>query len=75
MVSLGQPRVFFSRASFHLFGLQCVQVLGVVPSQVQDLVELHEIPVNPFLKLIEVPLDDNTISWSMNTVLYHLGTC
>jgi len=73
-----RAQCLFRRAAFHLIGLQPIQVRGVIPLQVQDFVELHEIPVGPFLQPVEVPLDGSTTSWSMNSssqFCYHLQTC
>lgn len=45
-------------------------VLGVVPSQAQDLallfVEPHEVPDRLFLQPVEVPLGGSTISWHIS---------
>jgi len=42
---------------------------GVVPPQVQDsalLVELHKVPVGPFLQPVEVPLDSSMTLWCVS---------
>ncbi|KAK4806786.1 hypothetical protein QYF61_005582 [Mycteria americana] len=64
------PQVLFCQAAFQLGGPQHVLVPGVVPLQGQDfalpLVELHEVPVSPFLQLVEVPLDDSMTLWHIS---------
>ena len=50
--------------------LQHVLVHGLVPPQVQDsvilLVDLHEVPVSPFLQRDKVPLDGSTTLWRVS---------
>ena len=49
---------------------QHVIVHGVIPSRTQDLafplVELHDVPVSPFLLHVEVPLNCSTTSWCIS---------
>ncbi|PKU43822.1 rna-directed dna polymerase from mobile element jockey-like [Limosa lapponica baueri] len=66
MVSLPPARTptsFLCKDAFQPGGPQLVPVCGVVPSQKQNfalpLVELPEVPVSPFLQLIQVSLDGN----------------
>lgn len=45
---------------------QHVLVPGVVPPEVQNYqlpLELHDVPVRPFLQTIYIPLDNSTILW------------
>jgi len=55
------PQVFFVRADLDPFILQLVLVLGVAPTQRQDLalglVEPHEVHMGPPLQLVQVSLD------------------
>ncbi|KAK4823233.1 hypothetical protein QYF61_000093 [Mycteria americana] len=56
------PQVLLHRAALNPFFLQLVLILGVAPTQVQDLalglVEPHEVHMGPLLQLVQVPLDD-----------------
>ena len=49
---------------------QLIFVHGVIPPQVQyfalALVELHEIPVSPFLQPFKVPLDGSMTLWCIS---------
>ncbi|KAK4824771.1 hypothetical protein QYF61_018505 [Mycteria americana] len=53
--------VFKASAGLNPFIPQPVPTLGVAPTQVQDaalgLVEPHEVPTGPLLRLVQVPLD------------------
>ncbi|KAF1440525.1 Zinc finger RNA-binding protein, partial [Pygoscelis papua] len=64
------PRVLFCQAAFQLGGCQHILVHGVVPRWLQNfalpLVELHEIPIGPFLQPVEVPLDGSTTLWHIS---------
>ncbi|KAK4829425.1 hypothetical protein QYF61_004300 [Mycteria americana] len=55
------PQVLLGRAALHHFIPQPVLILGVAPTQAQDLalglVEPHEIHMCPLLQLVQVPLD------------------
>ena len=61
------PQVLLYKDAFEPDSLQHVLVQRVVPSQVQDfpllLVELRDVPVRPFLRPVEVPLDGSMILW------------
>lgn len=63
-------QVLFHQAAFPLGGLQHVLVPAFFPHEVQDLglltVELHEVPVVPFLQPTEVPLDGYTTLWHIS---------
>ena len=49
---------------------QCVMVCGAIPPCMQDLafplVELHNVPVSPFLQHVEVPLNWSTTIWCIS---------
>ncbi|GAB0186707.1 ectonucleotide pyrophosphatase/phosphodiesterase family member 3 [Grus japonensis] len=68
--SCADSQVLLCRAASQLAGLQHLLVPGVVPPQVQDfalpLVGLHEVPVNPFLQPVEVPLDGSMTLWHIS---------
>lgn len=55
-------QVLLPRAALDLFSTQPVLVLGIVPTQVQDLalslIEHHEVLLGLCLKPIKIPLDD-----------------
>jgi len=55
------PHILFLRAALNPSFAQPVFVLGIAPTQVQDLalglVELHEVHTGPPLKPVRVPLD------------------
>jgi len=74
-LSTSIPQVLFSRAALSPFILHPVLILVIVLSQVYDLalglVELHDVHTGPFLKLIQVPLDDIP-SLSLSTVPFCL---
>lgn len=61
------PQVFFHQAIFPLSGFQHVLMPAFFPHQVQDMafliIELHEVPVVPFLQPTEVPLDGYRTLW------------
>jgi len=52
--------------SAKLVSPQPVLVHGIVPSQVQDFLELWWVPVSAFLQPLEVLLNGSTIMWCMN---------
>lgn len=60
----------FCRTSFQLVGLQNILVYGVNHPQGQDCiffsVELHEVPLCTFLKLLQDPLNGRTSIWLMS---------
>ncbi|KAK4818982.1 LOW QUALITY PROTEIN: hypothetical protein QYF61_022649 [Mycteria americana] len=64
------PQVLSCQAAFQLSSPQNILVHGVVPPQVQDLalllVEVHEVPVSPFLQPVEVPLDGSMTLWCIS---------
>ena len=55
------PQVLLLRAALNPFSAQPVSVLGIAPTQVQDLalglVEPHEVHTGPPLQAVQVPLD------------------
>ncbi|KAK4826191.1 hypothetical protein QYF61_006135 [Mycteria americana] len=55
------PQVLLHRAALNPFIPQPVLILGVAPTQVQDLelglLEPHEVHMGPLLELVQVPLD------------------
>jgi len=57
-------RIILLRAALKPFSTQPVSVLEIAPTQVQDLaldlVEIHEIGIDPLLKPVQVPLDGIT---------------
>ena len=70
LVSTRTPRSFSVKLLSSWVGPQHILVHGVVPPQVQDLalafVELHEVPVSPFLQLVEVTLHGSTTLWCIS---------
>ena len=56
--NLVSTKVLFCQAAFQPSGSQHIPVPGVVPPQVHDfallLVELHDVPVGPFLQPVKV---------------------
>lgn len=63
-------QVLFCNTAFQIGDLQHILVCGIVPYKVQDLalfiVELHRVPVSPFVQLVEVPLDGSATLWFVN---------
>lgn len=61
------PQVLFFKDAFQFHGPQCALVPWVIRPQVQDfavlLVELHAVPVSPFLQSMNIPLNGNTTLW------------
>jgi len=62
--------VLFCQTALQPGGSQHVLVPGVVPPLLQDfalsLLELHEVPVSPFLHPVEVPLDGSMTLWPIS---------
>lgn len=78
-VQCGVHQVLLWEAVFHLGGTQHVLMYGVILSQVQSLslflVELHEVPLSPFLQPLHISLNSSTTGWwhqQLHLVLYHL---
>ncbi|KAK4816491.1 hypothetical protein QYF61_017452, partial [Mycteria americana] len=63
-------QVLLSRAPLNQFIPQPVLILGIAPTQVQELVlclvELHEVCMGPLLKPVKVPLDGVPSHWCRN---------
>jgi len=64
------PQVLLGRAALHPFIPQPVLIVGVAPTQMQDLalglVEPQQVHTGPLLKLVQVPLDDIPSFWCVN---------
>ncbi|KAK4827281.1 hypothetical protein QYF61_016427 [Mycteria americana] len=60
--ALQYPQVLLSRAALNPFIPQPVLILGIAPTQVQDLAlglaEPHEVHMGPLLELVQIHLDD-----------------
>lgn len=78
------PQVLFCKAAFQLISSQPVLVQGVVPPQGLDLafafVDLHDVPISPFLQPTQVPLNGSTTAWcighsSQFCVICQLAEC
>ena len=66
------------RAVLNSFSAQIVSVLGIAPTQLQDLalglVELHEVGMDPLLKPVLVTLDSIPFLYHVNSAWCHLQT-
>jgi len=64
------PQVLLGRVALKPLIPQPVLILGVTPTQMQDLtlslVEPHEVHMGPLLKLVQVPLDGIPSFWRVN---------
>lgn len=68
-------QVLFCKTAFQTGVPLQVLVPGLVPPQVQDfslaLVELHEVPTDPLLQPVEVPLQTYHMRSNLNPLISH----